>query len=128
MLTGTGYSPRLHFSKNQKSLTPPNAECYITDRWWRFNSSLLNPPIVLLEQSNYGLHVTLNRVLLKQGNIKVINISSLKGFCKKRRSPVCYKYFIPDGISPVILTNQKHRRCLIFIEFGGKQKIFPILN
>jgi hypothetical protein len=31
-----------------------------------------------------SVHVTLNRVLLKQGNIKVINISSLKGFCQKR--------------------------------------------
>jgi hypothetical protein len=37
-----------------------------------------------IKQSNYGVYVTLNRVLLKPGNIKVINISSLKGFCQKR--------------------------------------------
>jgi len=35
-------------------------------------------------QMHASVHVTLNRVLLKQGNIKVINISSLKGYCQKR--------------------------------------------
>ncbi len=46
-----------------------------------------------------------------------------KGILVKRWNPACYKYLISDGILFILLTNEKHRRCLMFVVV-----IFHLLN